>query len=176
MGMKDNWTLFVETSKKKAESHMKAAQHWYNVYLMLQLILIFLSAVTTVLALLDDLTPFYLVSAVSGVTTLLSAVLGFLQPSKRRQIQLEAAREFRQLATRMIRCDTSREYEELWNEYNKALLAEPFVPKKFVVQSEVPYSMSDELTILIAQKEEKVIEAISKVPSVEENEEKELGE
>ena len=56
----------------------------------------------------------------------------------------------------MIRCETSREYEELWNEYNKALLAEPFVPKKFVVQSEVPYSMSDELTILIAQKEEKV--------------------
>ena len=87
MGMKDNWTLFVETSKKKAESHMKAAQHWYNVYLMLQLILIFLSAVTTVLALLDDLTPFYIVSAVSGVTTLLSAVLGFLQPSKVRKLK-----------------------------------------------------------------------------------------
>jgi len=176
MGMKGNWTLFVETSKKKSQSHMKAAHHWYKVHLTLQLILIFLSAATTVLALLDAIIPFYIVAIVSGLTTLLSALLGFLQPSKRRQIQLESARDFRQLASRMIRCENSNEYEELWNEYNKALLSEPFVPKRFVVAAEVPYFMSDELTILIAQKEGAASDAPIKDGDAEEGAAEELGE
>ena len=46
--------------------------------------------------------------------------------------------EFRSLMLRMIRCESDREYEELWKEYNKEILAEPFLPKRYqVVVSQV---------------------------------------
>ena len=54
--------------------------------------------------------------------------------------------------TRMIRCESEREYEELWKEYNKALLGEPFLPKKFIVNCSVDYTMTPELVVVIREK------------------------
>ena len=36
---------------------------------------------------------------------------------------------------RMIRVEVERDYEELWKEYNKELLGEPFLPKKYKVRA-----------------------------------------
>lgn len=91
MGMKENWKLFVESSKAKAESHEKMAQYWDRVHNILSLILIVLSAITTVLAVWHGM-PKLATAGVSGVTTLLSAVAGFLQPSARKQVQSESAK------------------------------------------------------------------------------------
>ena len=161
MGMKENWGLFVESTKAKADSHMKVAQYWDNIHNIINLVLILFSAITTVLSLLSDDIPFYVTAAISGVTTILSAVSGFLQPSQRRQMQLESSKEFRTLMLRMVRCETEREYEELWKEYNKAIIAEPFLPKKFVVGCDMPYTMTPELVILIDEKEDEVARALA---------------
>ena len=83
--MKENWKLFVESTKAKADSHMKVAQHWDNIHNIINLVLIFFSAITTIFALLANSgIPFYVTAIISGITTLLSAVSGFLQPSQRR--------------------------------------------------------------------------------------------
>ena len=62
---------------------------------------------------------------------------------------------------RMIRCETERDYEELWNEYNKIILVEPFVPSKFAKSCDVPYTMTPELIIVIGEKDEEVKKALN---------------
>ena len=161
MGMKENWTLFVESARSKANSHMQLAQYWDKVHNIINLVLIFLSAVTTIMVILKNDVPFYVTSVVSGATTLLSAISGFLQPSQRRQLQLESSKEFRTLMLRMIRCETEREYEELWKEYNKSIVTEPFVPKRFAVGCDIPYSMTPELVLVIEEKEQEVAQALN---------------
>ena len=88
MGMQENWELFVESAKSKADSHLKSAQYWDKVHNSIGVGLIVLSALTTVLALLTKEIPFYVTAIVSALTTLLSALGGFLQPSERRQRQV----------------------------------------------------------------------------------------
>ena len=75
MGQKQNWKMFIETTKAKAEAHEKVAQYWNTVNTNLGLILILLSAVTTVLAAIKG-TPKMVTVGVSGVTTLISAIAG----------------------------------------------------------------------------------------------------
>ena len=158
MGMRENWKLYVETTKAKAEAHEKVAEYWNTINTNLGLCLIVLSAVVTVLSALH-LNHLYIVGF-SGVTTLLSAIAGFLQPSSRKQIQCDAAKEFRALMMKMIRCETDREYESLWEQYNKLLMTEPFLPKKYKVAVKAEYSMTPELSILIDKKEDAVEEAL----------------
>ena len=105
--------------------------------------------------------PKLVISGVSGITTLLSAVLGFLQPSNRRQLQMESSKEFRFLMLQMIRCETEREYEQLWKNYNKEIIAEPFLPKKYKVEVKQEYTMSSDLMILIDRKEDELETALA---------------
>ena len=84
--LSDNWQDFIDTTKAKAESHEKVAQYWDKVHTYLGLVLILLSAVTTVLTALSDI-PKLVITGVSGVTTLFSTVAGFLQPSLRKQVR-----------------------------------------------------------------------------------------
>ena len=69
MGMRENWSLFVESTKAKGESHERVAQHWDKVHNVLNFLLIFLSAITTILAALDGI-PELVILISSGVTTL----------------------------------------------------------------------------------------------------------
>ena len=62
---------------------------------------------------------------------------------------------------KMIRCESDRAYETLWQQYNKLLMTEPFLPSKYKVKVKSEYSMTPELTILINQKEEEVEEALA---------------
>ena len=158
MGMRENWKLYVKTTQAKAEAHEKVAEYWNTVNTNLGLCLIVLSAIVTVISALH--LNHIIVVGVSGVTTLLSAIAGFLQPSGRKQIQCDAAKEFRALMMKMIRCETDQEYESLWEQYNKLLMTEPFLPNKYKVAVNAEYSMTPELTILISKKEEAVEEAL----------------
>ena len=69
--------MFIETTKAKAEAHGKVAQYWNSVNTYLGLILILLSAVTTVLAAIEVEGVSKMVTVgLSGLTTLISAVAG----------------------------------------------------------------------------------------------------
>ena len=58
----------------------------------------------------------------------------------------------------MVRCETEKEYEALWREYNKALSDEPFLPKKFAMKEDFKYSMTPELMEVILEKDKIVHE------------------
>ena len=67
----------------------------------MEMSLILLSSVTTVCVLLEM--PNMVSAIVSGVSTLLSAVMGYLKPKKKREEQLEASKDFKILMLRMVR-------------------------------------------------------------------------
>ena len=69
---------------------------------------------------------------------------------------------------KMIRCESDRKYESLWEQYNKLLMNEPFLPNKYKVQVNSDFSMTPELTLIINQKEEAVDEALAESEEEEE--------
>ena len=153
----------MEMTRAKAESHGKVAQYWDRVHNILSLTLIFLSAFTTVSTLLPISN--YVGACLGGLATLVSAVNGSLNPSSRRQEQMEASRGFRALMLKMVRVESERAYEELWKEYNKELLAEPFLPSKFKVKDDTEFSMSPEFLMVVAKKEADVRDMTSDLGS-----------
>ena len=74
---------------------------------------------------------------------------------------MESSKEFSGLQTQMIRCCDEVEFERLWTEYNKAVSREPFLPKKFTVDVDVPYSMTSELSLVFERNEEEISKKIS---------------
>ena len=72
---------------------------------------------------------------------------------------------------RMIRCESDKEYEELWKEYNKQILDEPFLPSKYKVKVQQEYSMTPELMVVIHAKDQGV-EAIAEALEGENADEK----
>ena len=152
MGMQTNWPRFIEVTNAKRKSHLKAARDWNSVNSWLSLTLIFLGAITTFFSLLKHI-PNYVVAAVAALSTLLSAVLAFLRAADRRQQQLQASNEFGTLMMKMVRCETEPEYEKLWEDYNKSLSNEPFLPQKFEVKDDFDFSMTPELMMVVRDKD-----------------------
>ena len=61
----------------------------------------------------------------------------------------------------MVRCETERDYEDLWRELNQVILDEPFVPKKYMTDNiDMDWSITPELQIVIAEKENELEEAL----------------
>ena len=60
-----------------------------------------------------------------------------------------------------FRCETDSEYENLWKEFNKEIVSEPFLPNKYKVVVEQEYTMTPELLILIDEKEDAVAAALA---------------
>ena len=163
MGIADNWKSFIEMTRAKAESHGKVAQHWDKVHNILSLSLIFLSALTTISTLIP--VSQYVGACLGSLATLVSAITGSLNPSARRQQQMESSRGFRALMLKMVRVETERDYEELWKEYNKELLGEPFLPAEYKVPDETEFSMSPEFLLVVARKEAEVMDMTSDLGS-----------
>ena len=151
MGMEYNWKQFIDVTNAKRKGHLRAARYWNSVNSWLSLTLIFLAAITTFFSLVESI-PNYAVSAVAVLSTLLSAVLAFLRAADRRQLQLQSSQQFSKLMMKMVRCETEKEYEQLWKDYNKVLSDEPFLPKKFAVKEDSVYSMTPELIEVIQKK------------------------
>jgi outer membrane biosynthesis protein TonB len=82
-------------------------------------------------------------------------VFGYMNPKTKREEQLSSAKDFKVLLLRMVRCESDKEYERLWGEYNKCLLHEPFLPKSHVQKLPVmEFSTTNELMALIHDKDE----------------------
>ena len=162
MGMEYNWKQFIDVTNAKRKGHLRAARYWNSVNSWLSLTLIFLAAITTFFSLVESI-PNYAVSAVAVLSTLLSAVLAFLRAADRRQLQLQSSQQFSKLMMKMVRCETEKEYEQLWKDYNKVLSDEPFLPKKFAVKEDFVYSMTPELMEVIQKKDKIVHELGDKV-------------
>ena len=172
MGISKNWLSFVNMTKAKADSHSKVAQYWDSSHNMLSLSLIVLSAMTTLSTLLPI--THYVAATLGAITTLLSAVAGSLAPSARRQQHMESSKGFRSLMLKMVRVETEREYEELWREYNKEMITEPFLPHKYKVKDNADFAMTPEFDLIVKQKENEVEEMVERLEGSEAGDKGEL--
>ena len=51
-------------------------------------------------------------------------------------------KNFGTLMMEMVRCGTEADHEQLWDDYNKAMSDEPFLPKKFGVKGNFELSIT----------------------------------
>jgi len=160
MGMSENWDRFIAITKSKSKSHMQAAQYWDRMHTFISLSMIILGATTTFLSLISSI-PGFVISALAALATLISAISAFMRPHDRRQLQVDSAKEFKVLMMKMVRCEKEKEYEDLWRELNKAMMDEPFLPKKYVKDNpEMDWTKTPELQIVIAEKEQELEEVL----------------
>ena len=169
MGIRENWESFVVMSKDKAAGHAALAQYWDRAHNFLSLSMIFLSTATTICTLVplfnkpDE--PYYISSVIGAITTLISALKGQLSADERRQKHNEASTEFRALMLKMVRVETERDYEELWKEYNKEMVVEPFLPDSYRTTADPDFSMAPEFTIVVAAKKAETRDGIKQLKS-----------
>ena len=156
MGIDENWLAFVQMSKARADSHARVAQFWDTADNILSISKIIFATATSTTTMFDA--SKYLPASLGAITALISAIAGYLAPHDRRVKNMESSNSFRELMLKMIRVETETDYEELWREYNKASLDEPFVPVNFVVQENARFTQSPEFVMLAKQKEAEVKE------------------
>lgn len=158
--METNWAGFVKMAKEKARGHLQLAQYWDKVNSILTLTMIFLSTATTLCTLLPVAS--YVASIIGAITTLVAAIFSAMAPDYRRQVHNASSIEFRSLMLKMVRVETERHYEELWREYNKEMVVEPFLPQKYRKGEDPTFTMSPEFTLLTALKAIQVEDALKK--------------
>ena len=101
-------------------------------------------ASTTATALLDGV-PKEVVAGIGAVSTMLAAAASFLKSSDRRQLHYKTSRSFRSLMVKMMICDTEKDYEKLWADFNREITDEPLVPRRFVKNIKLNFTMTPEL-------------------------------
>jgi transposase len=76
---------------------------------------------------------------------MLAAAASFLKSADRRQIHEKASRGFRSLMVKMVSCELEKDYEKVWADFNREIMDEPIMPKKFVKKIKMKYTMTPEL-------------------------------
>ena len=46
---------------------------------------------------------------------------------------------------KMVSCELEKDYEKLWADFNREIMDEPIMPKKFVKKIKMKYTMTPEL-------------------------------
>jgi hypothetical protein len=118
-------------------------QHYWQNYSNLRSLYFFLAS-TTALALLDGV-PKEVVAGVGAVSTMLAAAASFLKSSDRRQLHEKTSKGFRSLMVKMISCESEKDYEKYWADFNREIMDEPIMLKKFTKNFKMKYTMTPEL-------------------------------
>ena len=153
MGMRENWQVFLDITNVRAKAHRKSAALWDYLHNIFALINIFLNAVTAAVSLIKGISPLY-VTIISSVSTVVATIIAFLKPAEQSQMQMECSRKFNYLLLSMVRCETEEEYEKLWRDLNTAILEEPIVHIKKKKRIKFDWTMTPELLLVVAEKEE----------------------
>ena len=106
--------------------------------------ILLLLASTTALALLDGV-PKEVVAGVGAVSTMLAASASFLKSSDRRQLHEKTSRGFRSLMVKMISCESEKDYEKYWADFNREIMDEPMMPQKYAKSFKMKSTMTPEL-------------------------------
>ena len=122
--MERNWQLFIDVCRQKAVGHQKTANFWSAMYNVLTITMIMLSAVTAGAALVEEV-PKFVLSIIGAVATVISSISSFLNPLKKANTSDEASKKYRWLMMQMAHCETEKQYDDLWSNFNKYVLKEP---------------------------------------------------
>ena len=96
------------------------------------------------MALLEGV-PKEVLAGIGATSTMLAAASSFLKSADRRQIHEKTSRNFRSMMVKMISCESEKDYEKYWADFNREIMDEPMMPKKFVKSFKMRYTMTPEL-------------------------------
>ena len=89
--------------------------------------------------------PKEVVACIGAVSTMLAAAASFLKSADRRQIHEKTSRGFRSLLVKMISCESESDYEKYWADFNREIMDEPIMPKKYAKNFKMRFIMTPEL-------------------------------
>jgi hypothetical protein len=96
------------------------------------------------MALLEGV-PKEVVAGIGATSTMLAASASFFKSSDRRKLHEKTSRGFRSLMVKMISCETEADYEKYWAEFNREIMDEPMMPKKYAKNFKMRFIMTPEL-------------------------------
>ena len=96
------------------------------------------------MALLDGV-PKEVVACIGAVSIMMAAAASFLKSADRRQIHEKISKGFRSLLVKMITCESESDYEKYWADFNREIMDELIMPKKYAKNFEMRFTMTPEL-------------------------------
>ena len=117
---------YVWLASKKNRSHVFSALKWERFFYGAQLSLIILTSLSTILAVIEDKLPIYVLPIISGIATIVSSVMGVLKPQDKQKLHLESARRFKILMLKLVSCDDMAKYKRVRQEIQHELMDAPF--------------------------------------------------
>ena len=117
---------YVWLASKKNRSHQKAAVGWETFFYAAQIFLIILTSLSTILSVMENKIPAYVLPIISGIATIVSSVMGVLKPHDKQVMHLEAARRFKILMLKLVSCEDIAKYKRVRQEIQDQLMDAPF--------------------------------------------------
>ena len=108
-----NLQNYIDLSKEKHHVHQKEAIFWDKVNNLAHISLILLTSIATVLSVLegiDNSVPFYVVPIFTGLSTVISSLIGVFKPFDKRNNQAEASKKFKVLMLKLVSCKTIEDH------------------------------------------------------------------
>ena len=154
-------------SRERYIAHQKSAWYWDHINTTTNISMTILSATATVLSVIDRKTiPDYVVAIMTGLATMLSALIGFLKPFDKRNDQMEASKRFKVMMYRIIECRSIDEYQKLRAEFYNYIAEEPFLEKMHHTssqkhQEQMIWQLNNDMKIAILKEAEFYKKAIN---------------
>lgn len=131
----ENWQNFVDICRKRCQAHIYTAWYWNMFHTTLNITITILAGIATLLAVIEQHMPGFVIPLVAGIATLLASINSFLKPAEKYQQHHDSANTFNVLMFKLIRCTVIEEYENIINEIYEARNNEPFLLKQQMIQA-----------------------------------------
>ena len=122
----NNLRNYIELVEERNIGHGRAAVYWNHIHQYANISLIILTSVATVLSVMHDSIPSYVVPIITGLATTISSFIGVFKPYEKREEQLTSARKFKKLMLDLISSESIEEFKRVRSEIQEAMLDEPF--------------------------------------------------
>jgi len=128
--VKQDLQNYIDDITKRQISHRNASCFWDQINTILTISLTIFTALATALSLLDEEVPGYVVSIITGLSTILSALVSTLKPYDKRNEHIESGKQFNLLMYEMTNCSSLEEFKATKEKFFQAIENEPFLRRK----------------------------------------------
>eukprot|EP00111_Clytia_hemisphaerica_P008099 TCONS_00023603-protein len=125
-----NLQNYIDLSKERHKVHQKEALFWDKVNTYANISLIILTSIATVLSVLEESIPLYVVPIFTGLAAIISSLIGVFKPFDKRNVQEDSSKKFKVLSLKLVACKSIKKYNELRAEILETMMDEPFTREK----------------------------------------------
>ena len=133
---------YVLLASKRNQAHQSMALCWEKIYYVGTFSLIVLTSISTVLAVIEDKIPYFVLPIVAGLSALISSLMAVLKPQDKQKSNLEAARRFKILMLKFVSCENMTKYKRVRQEIQDELMDAPFTYRTYPLREQKQKSNS----------------------------------